>query len=80
MGTNIKIVNMPYSERKSNTVRYVKRHNQEPRFCFKYIEFSKYLKLIRLRCAGHVARNEDREIGKMILLAQPFGSRKRERP
>ena len=37
---------------------------------------SKYIKLTRLKWAGHVIRKESQEISKKTLLAQPLYSRK----
>ena len=41
---------------------------------FKDVGISKYIKLTRLRWAGHVIRREDQETSR--LLAQPLGSMK----
>lgn len=57
-----------------------KRYNQELYDLFKDVDISKFIKLTRLRWAGHVRRKEDSEICKMIWSAQPEGSRKRGRP
>ena len=54
---------------KSRTVCFVQRG-----------ENSQYIKITRLRWAGYEVRKEDQEIRKKILLAEPVGSRKKERP
>ena len=57
-----------------------KRYNQELYALFKDVEISWFIKITRLRWAGHVRRKDDFEICKRIWSTQPEGSRKRGRP
>ena len=44
-----------------------------------FVKISKYIKLTRLRWAGHLMRDKNKEITKKISLAQSICSRKRRR-
>ena len=40
----------------------------------------KFCKLSRLRCAGHITRQDDNDLSRRVLFSEPEGKRPRERP